>query len=243
MTITNKSKKEEIFAAYAKQSIELNAAKEALNYARTIQSSFEIIAEYFVEERYVYDTTERMEVRKNVLSYAQSVVLNSLCYSLNLKLNDAMVKSNDQNKKVRAAAAERTSAYGAANFERACAWQERLNLTQLTIKECLEAAEEAHQKFLERPFKRVVPTFQESAPDERSHQALDNSDAIARAKAVGVDVSDVISTDIQLNTNGVDTTDSHIIDQDNNAVPVVTHTDSDPVLRQIAADGHNVKVA
>ena len=243
MTITNKSKKEEIFEAYAKQSIQLNEAKEALNHARTIQSAFETIAEYFVEERYVYDVTERMEVRKNVLSYAQTVVLNSLCYSLNLKLNDAIVKSNDQDKKIRAAATERTSAYGAANFERACAWKERLNLTQLSIKECLEAAEEAHQKFLDRPFKRVAPTFQESAPDERSHQALDQSDAIARAKAVGVDISDVISTEVQLNTNGVHTTDSDTIDQDNNAVMVETKTDSDPVLRQIAADGYNVKVA
>ncbi len=241
MTITNKSKKEEIFAAYTKQSIELNVAKESLNNAHTIQTAFETIAEYFVEEQYVWDSAERMEVRKNVLAYAQSVVLNSLCYSLNLKLNDAKIKSNDNHKTVRAAAAERTSSYGKANFDRAIAWQERLNLTEISIKECLEAAEEAHEKYLERPFKRVSQAFQESPSLEPKNQALERAEAIAQAKAVGVDISDTILAGIDNNTDGVNTTDSDVIDQDNNDVKVLIQTDSDPVLRKIAADGYNVK--
>ena len=243
MTITNKTKKEEIFAAYTKQAIELNAAKEEINNARTINTAFETIAEYFVEDRYVYDVAERMEVSKNILSYAQGNVLNALCFALNLKLNDAQTKASAQGKKVRAAAKEVNSSYGQSNFERQCTWQENLNLTMLSIKECLEAAEEAHKTYLGREFKRVVPRVEETSSDERSNSALSRAAAIARAKAVGVDISDITTTNVDLNTDGVHTTDSDAIDQDNNAIPMETRTDSDPVLKKIAADGYNVKVA
>lgn len=247
--ITNKSKKDEIFAAYMKSQVRLQKAeeifksqREELNNAKTIHAAFDTIAEYFDETIYVYDA-DKGEKAINALAYARSQVINGLCYSLNLKLNDAIIKQADQAKQVRSKYQQRNSAYGEAPYQAALKWKRRVDLTFLSIKETLEAAEEAHQKWLERPYKRTLPKFEESPSVQREAEKLSEQDAIAQALEVGVDVSDLIPTEVQLNTDGVHTSEDDQIDIDSGDLKVGIQTDSDPVLGQIAADGLNVKVA
>lgn len=247
--ITNKSKKDEIFAAYMKAQVRLQKAeavfksqREELNNAKTIHAAFDTIAEYFEETAYKYDA-DKGEVAYNALGYARSQVINGLCFSLNLKLNDAIIKQADQAKKVKSLSKQSTSAYGAAAFDQACKWKQKLDLTYYAIKETLEAAEEAHEKWLERAYKRTLPKFEESPSTQREVETLSFEDAIAKAKAVGVDITEEIASETHLNTNGVHTSENQEVDLDTGNLTVETQTDSDPVLGQIAADGLNVKVA